>query len=263
MKLISFLLLIFPCLVQSQVDFKFHGLKIFTSDIAEATTFYSEVLGFEVVNSQAGIMLLNKVFPIYIEEADHLSANDYPQESRTGLTLHVNHLLPTVDALKKKNVSFYDTLLARNGVGIAIPFEDSSDNVISLMEVQIYDPGPLNGIQVYNTGIAISNMDSARYFYQKLLGFDDWSTNYLPDALPLKHKKDQTFAFMIHWKKGLKKSKKYFVSAPQMILMFEVENLKFAQEYLESMKVDVTKRGSRLICQDPEGNWIEIFSAHQ
>ena len=259
MKLAALLLLILPFCSNGQVEFRFHGLKIFVSDISESKVFYTEDLGFEVTDTLKGMKILNQGFPIYIEKAGSATSDNYPKQSMTSLTVLVDHLLPTIEDLKSNSVYFFDTLLTRNGVGISIPFSDPSGNIINLMEVQVYDPGPLNQIRVYNTGITASNMDSARYFYQNLLGFEESSTDYLPYALPLMHRKDQTFAFMIHWKKGLKKAKKPYGTAPQMSISLEVDDLDGAWTYLTSLGLPVTKKENQLVCKDPDGNWVEIF----
>lgn len=258
----ALILILILCLVVSargqETNFRFYGLKIIVRDLESSQRFYQDILNLDVVRVADGLKIDGQVFPIVIEEADTRNQQTYPQSARTGLTLQVQKLLPAIDELRAMKIPLYDTLLARNGVGISIPVQDPSGNVINLIEVQVYDPGKINGFKLYNTGVTISNMDSATVFYQSILGLEDWSRNYLPAALPLKHK-DGSFAFMIHNKAGLKNNEQAFDRWPQMHLILTTTHLKQARAYLESSGIEITEKDDRLICQDYEGNWLEIF----
>ena len=240
-------------------DFKFHGLKIFVDDLDEAVKFYGDFLGFDIRDKNEVLVVTGQSFPISIHQSQEKSKTNYALKTRISLALQVNKLLPEIDVLRANELRVYDSLLARNGVGIAIPFEDYAGNVLSFIEVQIYDPGPINNIRVYNCGVTISDMDKASDFYLDILGFQEWSRNYLPAALPLKHN-DGSFAFMIHAEKGLKPNESEYGNSPRKILTLSTLNLAIATEYLANEGVTILDESSNglLICRDPEGNIIEI-----
>ncbi len=248
--------------VGQEVEFRFHGLKIQVRDIETSKQFYGDVLGLRVSQQDGKLNIMGQAFPIVIEQALFSSPSEYPCRSRTGLALQVDKLLPTIDQLRDKGVFIYDSLLARNGVGISIPFQDPAGNVLNLIEVQIYDPGAIGGLRVYNTGVTVSDLEAAIAFYQDVLGFEDWSRDYLPAALPLKHH-DGSFAFMIHVKEGLSANEADFHSTPQMSLVLTTSDIHQAKNYLKGAKVKVIESGSSLICQDPSGNWVEIIGDDQ
>ncbi len=246
-------------LMSQEVDFRFFGLKIFVEDTSAARKFYSKSLGFKMKDSLGFPIITGEAFPIFFEKGKVHHESDYPESSRTGLVVYVDKLLPEIDRLRDKNVKIYDKLLERNGVGIAIPFEDNSGNVLGLMEVQVFDVGRFSGLKVYNCGVTISDMDKALGFYRDFLGFKEWSRNYLPAAIPLKNV-DSSFAFMIHYEKGRNDNTSGYGDFPQMRLMFSVIDLEQAEAYFMQKGHKVYKLKDFILLQDPFGNWIEVHS---
>lgn len=260
-KLILSLLMISPLfLLAQQPDFRFVGLKIKVTDLDQAHEFYNEVLGFKVDKRHNQLHIVDQSMSVIVEKTTGGSPHEYPFHVRTGISLQVNKLLPTIDWLRGVGVELYDTLLARNGVGISIPFQDPFGNVLHLIEVQVFDGGPVSEPSIYNAGVTVSDMDKAIAFYEGVMGFEEWSKNYLPAALPLKHA-DGSFAFMIHYQKNLKSSGQPYLKAPGMLLQFEVEDLENAGTWLEQSQITVHESKEKLFCQDPEGNWLEIMKA--
>ncbi|WP_420317350.1 VOC family protein [Ekhidna sp.] len=247
-----------PMFSQDKPTFRHHGIRVFSSDIEASRRFYKEVLGIGIIAENESA---SDAFPIYLTRASESSVSNYPLGARTGLSIQTHKLLPGIDHLRSRNVSLYDTLLQRNGVGISIPFKDPSGHVLSLIEVQIRKIPAFEGYKVYNTGVTISDMEKVSAFYLDILGFDEWSRNYLPEALPLKHT-DGTFAFMIHQKGNLKRNPLEYGDA-QMVLLFETSNLNDTREYLKEQGVLFKEIGDKVICKDPEGNAIEIFESVQ
>lgn len=246
-------------LAYSQPEFRFHGLKIFVDDLAVAESFYTDELGFSLAKkSDSQITLDTKSWPIYLEKSTRNQTSRYPDEARTGLTVYTYKLLPRIDSFRKNDVVLYDSLLSRNGVGISIPFNDPSRNVISLMEVQIREVPTFKEIRLYNTGVTTSDMESSIDFYENILGFEEWSRDYLPDALPLKHD-DGSFAFMIHHRDGLTSNTLKHGDSPQMILIMQTPDLDKAGAYLKERDVEFTEEKELLICRTPSGNYIEII----
>lgn len=240
----------------SQPAFRFHGLKMLVHDLDKAKAYYESILGFKVEANK----LQTGSWPIYLEETSNPNHSKYPGEARTGLTLQTYKLLPQIDAMRSKGVVLKDSLLSRNGVGISIPFIDPSGNVLSLMEVQVRPISPFEGLTIYNTGVTISDMESAIAFYEGVLGFKEWSRNYLPDALPLKHG-DGSFAFMIHYKKGLSDNRMKYPADAQMVIVIETQDLSLAATYFEEKDINFIRMNDRLVIRDPEGNNLEIRKA--
>lgn len=241
-------------------DFKFHGLKVYVDDINQAEKFYGDFLGFELKENMESLVVSDQSFRIYIQKSQRRLETNYPASARTSLALQVDKLLPAIDLLRAHKLKVYDTLLERNGVGIAIPFQDYSGNVMHFIEVQVFDPGPIDKIRTYNCGVTISDMDKTSKFYLEILGFKEWSRSYLPAALPLKHE-DGSFAFMIHAKKDLKANQTNHSASPQMNLILSTSDLVSAKRYLiESEVIIIDSRDkSSILCRDPEGNIIEII----
>ncbi len=238
-------------------EFRFHGLKIFVEDLEESRQFYSEELGFRP-NADSKTIYETGAWPLYLEEAESSVSTKYPTESRTGLTVQTFKLLPRMERLRSQNVPFYDSLLARNGVGISIPFKDPSGNAINLMEVQVRPVPLFEGVKIYNCGVTVPDMDTAIDFYVGLLGFNEWSRNYLPAALPLKHG-DNSFAFMIHYKEGITKSSVDYGEQPHFSLILETESLEKAKQFLSDEAIEFFEKESKIIARDPFGNYFEII----
>ncbi len=158
---------------QEAVNARFQGLKIFVTNLNVAEEFYQNKLGFEVVAKNKNLIeLKTNSWPIFLELAKDKSTAGYPNNTRTGLSFQTSKLLPRINELKEKGVIFYDSLLSRNGVGVGIPFKDPFGNVLNLIEVQIREVPLFAGLQIYNSGVTISNMEMAVEFYERLLGFE-------------------------------------------------------------------------------------------
>lgn len=239
-------------------EFRFEGIQLNVADLEQAHSYYRDVLGLEVERSSKAITVSGHAVPIVIKKAPQVNENVYPFESRLNVTFQVNKLLPAIDRLRKKGVQFYDSLLVRNGVGISIPFQDPFGNVLSLIEVQVVSTPPFQRLQVYNMGVTLSEFQKAISFYKDVLGFQEWTRNYLPNALPMKHR-DGSFAFMLHFKKDLRPSKQRHHGAPGMILQLSCKDLSRAKTYLQSCQIPLELSDHSLICRDPQGNWVEII----
>lgn len=242
---------------------KFEGLRIWVDDLKAAEQFYSKTLGFEVDHKDlknGTIRLKSEGFLIYLTKAQEPSKSQYGRHIRTSLTLQVPKLLPAIDQLRNAGVTIEALHLQRNGVGISIPFKDPAGNLLSLMEVQMRSVAPFEGFKIYNAGITTSAMDKAIAFYVGELSFAEWSRDYLPAAMPLKHS-DESFAFMLHEKPGLKSLKKGYSRDSDINLIFSTKSLKALNDrFLESnINTRPAKAPAGLMFTDPFGNHLEVI----
>lgn len=261
----NFFLLLLAFAMRSEVrhsetpDIHFDGLQVAVHDLSEAKHFYHNLLGFELTEDNK-IQLQAGHFPIQLVEVSEKNPARYHQHARVSLTLQVDQLLPAIDRLRKRGVKFHEQDLQRNGVGISIPFRDPSGNLLSLMEVQVGNIQSFEGIRVYNTGITSADMKKARAFYQGILGFLDWSTAYLPAAMPLKNV-DGSFAYMLHQKSGLVPKTSPDINRSRMSLAFSTSNLQAALDHLKNNNVSIVEKDDdlkHLIFQDPFGNFCVL-----
>ncbi|MEP1095435.1 MAG: VOC family protein [Cyclobacteriaceae bacterium] len=238
-------------------ELKFTGVKIFVTDLKIAEDFYSRILGFKVSGqTESQLELETNTWPITLALASEMAAPGYPANARTGLSLQTHKLLPQIDAFREKGVKLHDSRLSRNGVGISIPFEDPFGNVMTIIEIQIREVVKFEGVKIYNTGVAIPNMDAATAFYEGILGYEEWSRDYLPAALPLKHS-DGSFAFMIHYEKGLAKNANTYKKNSQIVLLMSTPNLESVKSGLNKESIVESKKGF-LVLRDPERNLVEV-----
>ena len=244
----------------SNPEIRFEGLKAWVEDLDSAREFYEGILGFKMeVKDKVSAKLNTGSFPIYLEKAIRNNNTDYEKHERTGLSIQVFKLLPAIDQLRSKGVNFLEGHLQRNGVGISIPFTDPSGNLLSLMEVQIREVPEFKGFQIYNTGITSSNMDKAMSFYEGLLGFKEWSRDYLPQAMPLKHE-DGSFAFMLHYKPNLESRKRELGRDSEINLLFSTTDLTKTKEHLLDKGIQIiSAEDQSLAFTDPFGNVCELI----
>jgi catechol 2,3-dioxygenase-like lactoylglutathione lyase family enzyme len=257
----------FPLLLYAQEPptppLRFEGLRIWVNDLEAAKAFYTEVLGLAIATEDQDKKMLKlntRPVVLYLSEAENNSSSLYGKHSRTSLTLQVPALLPAIDRLRKAGVALEELELQRNGVGISIPFKDPAGNLLSIIEVQVRPVTPFKGFKIYNAGITTSAMEEAIQFYVAQLGFEEWSRDYLPAAMPLKHP-DDSFAFMLHAKPGLTVPHISYGQDSDMNLIFSTNDLKALERYLNkagiSTRTATTSAG--FIFKDPFGNHCEVI----
>jgi len=244
---------------QDHLSIKYHGVKIFVDDLNAAEDFYVRFLGFEKLSrDETHIKLKTNTFPLYLERSLPSGTGDPLKRARAGIAIQVGKLLPAIDQCRSSGIRLIDTLLSRNGVGIAIPIQDPSGNILHLIEVQVMDVSAFEGFRIYNSGVTVNNMEKAEAFYKGILGFQDWSRNYLPQALPLKHQ-DGGFAFMLHQQEGLLPYSSEYGANKQQVLVFEVPDLNQLKPHFENKRISYHEKNGILIVRDPEGNHLNFL----
>ena len=128
---IVFFLLLCAISLWGQVpEFRFSGLRIYVGDLEEARRFYEGVLGFSVERAGSDLTIVDQSVEVSLSETVKTNSVNFPLSTRVGLSIEVPKLLPAIEKLKAQGIKLYDTLLARNGVGISIPFQDPFGNVL-------------------------------------------------------------------------------------------------------------------------------------
>lgn len=263
--------LIFTCLLTCMVELlsapkdhapnlKLAGIMIWVDDLDKAENFYKEILGFQPAVAEPitnGLTLNSHGMTIYLATAGKHQKMIYEQDVRTAITIEVPKLLPAIDQLRNAGLEFEENHLQRNGVGISIPLHDPAGNLLNLIEVQNHAVAPFESFRVYNLGITSSGLDAARAFYIEKLGFEAWSFDYLPAALPLKHA-NGSFAFMLHKKVGLSNRNPAYGQVNDTQLVFHCADLELTSKQLESAGIETLAENEGLVCRDPFGNYFHI-----
>ena len=126
------------------------------------------------------------------------------------------------------------------------------------MEVQIRPVPAFENFKIYNTGITSSDMDKAISFYEQKLGFEEWSRDYLPQAMPLKHS-DGSFAFMLHYKPNLRSRERELGKDSEINLLFSTSDLPAVVKVLQSKGISIIKHDGITAFKDPFGNICELI----
>ncbi|HMB94302.1 MAG TPA: VOC family protein [Rhodothermales bacterium] len=276
-----FLAVISPVLGQPSTDttdslLRVHEVKVKVTDMAEALTFYRDLLGLPVLseaNYPASVLLDGEVLPLRLERTRHAAPVDYPQVSQTILVFETADLVATMARLKAHHVTFLTDPPEPYGfnqetgkpLGLTTKVRDPFGNVHSLVEQQVRRDTTLTGIRIYNIGYYLPDMQAARAIYNDKLGFVPMTENYLPAALPLLHA-DGSFGFMLHEHRGLKPTSINYPDDTQSMIVFATSDLHAAAEALRQQGVTLlhdepqsSPEGKYLAFRDRFGNVAEII----
>ncbi len=246
-----------------------YGIKINVEDMNKALSFYCGKLGFEIADRKSYPqqvilktddrvkLILNKVAKL------HRPAS---LDTQASFTLQVNDLDQAIARMKSLGVPFAEPERRKEGVGFAISILDPFGRHISMMHQTIVKVEPFKEPRLYNFGYAIPDMAIARDFYAVKLGFMVRSEKYLPLDLPLGHT-DKTFAFMLHYRLGIKSVKSRFPKeSPFNMVVYETTNLQTSvSEFKKSgMKIlnespHRSLQGDTIFFEDPFGNVSELL----
>lgn len=274
MRFFLFLMALFVLIVNSQAasandfELKTYGLKVNVDDMEKALSFYVGKLGFEIEDkshypNQVSLktddrikLILNKVKKLQ---------KIVPNDTQIGLTLQINDLDQSIERMKAAGLDFGDNQRRKEGVGNAISFNDPFGRTISMMHQTIVKVEPFREPKIYNYGVLVPDMNAARDFYSKKLGFVERSQRYLPLDMPLGHA-DKTFGFMLHVRPDVKSLKSAYPKAmPAFMMIFGTADLKKAltamkQNGVKILETQKAKNGNppTVVFEDPFGNISEI-----
>ena len=246
--------------------FSTYGVKINVTDLKAGVEFYCDKLGFTIESAtdqvvylktgQSNKLMLNEV---------KLIAPGGEQDARAGLSLQVNHLDSTIQRLKARGLSFGSEQIRREAVGDAVYVTDPFGTRISLMHQTIVSVPHFDEPRIYNFGFRIPDMARARTFYCDGFGFVVRSEKYLPLDLPLGHT-DGTFAFMLHFREGVKPIRFNMTDNERVVILFQTDNLERAMKVLkekgvmfQQSKPIESKSGRYISFYDPFGYLSELI----
>jgi predicted enzyme related to lactoylglutathione lyase len=247
-----------------------HGVKINVDDMDKALSFYCDKLGFEVEDRrhypQQVFLKTGDRVKLILNAVKKLRRSD-PEDTKVSVTLQVNDLDQSIARMKSLGVEFAENEKRKEGVGFAISIRDPFGRSISLMHQTIVKVEPFKEPKLYNFGYGIPDMNEAREFYCNKLGFVARSEKYLPLDLPLGHQ-DKTFAFMLHYRPGIKAiTSSYPDAAPFNLIVYETDDLEKAITALKKSGVKILSErpqksagGDVVVFEDPFGNVSELLS---
>lgn len=248
--------------------FRTYGVKINVTDMDKAIDFYTTKLGFQVEsrkdfpksvllnsNGSKDKLILNLVNYIVDERETDVKAN---------LTLQVNDYDSAFVRLKSKGVDFGSNIKRKEGVGYAIYFTDPFGTRLSIMHVTVVKEDRFTEPRIYNYGITINDMDTARSFFAKL-GFVERSQRYLPLDMPLGHP-DKSFAFMLHEREGVEAIHYNTANDEHVVIMFKTANLEEAIRRMKAAGITIIQKkiqqnqlGKYISFRDSFGLVYELF----
>jgi predicted enzyme related to lactoylglutathione lyase len=198
------------------------GVKIRVPDMAEARSFYSDVLGFQVEKESTDkktIWLKTNSYKIVLERSKDARRITTPGYSDVSMSMRVNDIDQTFSYLKSKGVRFIKDEKRKEGVGWSLQILDPFGNKISMMQITVGKPETIVEPSVYNCGIYVTDIETALKTYEGALGFVVRSRAYMPEDMPL-GTSDGKFAFMLH----LRRQDFSHVENPNMGLIFHASD---------------------------------------
>ncbi len=222
-------------------NIRFYGIKILVTDLDKGVDFYGNKMGFTVKSNSLElneVVLQSTPYSIKLGLAEVNNSTNYSTEAHAKVAFQVNKMLSTFQSMKNIGVSFYENNLSKNGIGIGLPFSDPFGNKHTLVEVQVRQMEHFEEPSVYNMGFNVPEIETAQNFYTEIMGFEVYSTDYLPSALPLKHN-DDSFAFMLHHVNETNLASTEYPRESQSILLFTTDDLESSIRYLKGKKVEL------------------------
>jgi catechol 2,3-dioxygenase-like lactoylglutathione lyase family enzyme len=248
-----------------------YGIRLNVDDIAKAKAFYVGKLGFEIdaekSNSEEVVLKTEGQIRLILKKVSRLRKMS-ETDTRISFTLQVNDLDDAIKRMRAAGVEFAENTPRKEGVGNAIYIHDPFGRKISLMHQTIVKVEPFKEPKIYNFGFYIPNMEAARDFYGKKLGFVERTDRFLPLDMPLGHA-DGTFGFMLHQRDGVTSIKNgYPDTMPFNMIVFETRDLARTSEIISKKGVSITDRKrskngglQSIVLEDPFGNISEIVEA--
>ncbi|MCH7572848.1 MAG: VOC family protein, partial [Planctomycetes bacterium] len=162
------------------------GIEMPVTDVDRAVSYYTEVLGFKVVQSpgsQRRVVLDNDGLKLIFRLTENIARPD--DAAQLNLNLRVANLDQAARSVRETGGSLESSEPIIAAIGKFIPTLDPFGNSVHLIDLNGEENDPDGLPRLYNVGFTILDMDTTEAFYTSL-GFEVYSRDYLPDTLPLK-----------------------------------------------------------------------------
>ncbi len=242
---------------------KVQAVRINVIDMNQALGFYTGLLEFDISSRSdypRTVTLQNEGADIILVACDSQTDWEYDLGSRFNLNLYVENLPSYIERYRQAGVRFLDDTLRTAGVGRYTRFLDPSGNQLHLMELN-YDHPPVSRPTVYNLGLRVTDMATARRFYEELFGFEVLSEAYYPPVIPYKLRGIQ----LILHEGGVIRTTPDYPSGTQTILALATDNIAAIADSLtraghtvQACQTTESDGAPCLVVRDPDGNVVEV-----
>ena len=226
--------------INEEIKLKALGVKIMVTDLEKAKDFYVKKLGFKIneeANSKNTIELKDKGSKLWLVKTKNVNAVESRNEAQSILVIHVNDLEETMKRWKEKGIEF-TTGMGKVGVGVSAKIQDPFGNSLSVLQQTIVETPHFEEPQIYNFGYYFADIPSARKLFSETLQFKIRTEKYFPPALPLSNW-DESFGFMLHERKELKKSDADYYNDTQTIIVFGCVDIEKTFKFFKEAGINV------------------------
>ncbi len=170
-----------------RMDLGVHGLELAVPDVEKAERFYVEAFGFvraETSSTASAVCLQLGPASLFLRRSD--ASTSQPGSASISLNLRVRDLERALVRAELAGALIEDPEPRKIPIGSSIEIRDPFSHPIHLIDVDGDEPQA--DVAVYNLGIDVTSWDAEASFVQ--LGFEVFSRDYLPLALPFELRGD-------------------------------------------------------------------------
>lgn len=240
------------------------GAEVRVVDLGAAIPFYRDLLGFEVIDDghlPELAVLRNGAVELTLRRAERAAEIDYPLQAETHVNLEVEDLDETLAAVRAADVPLLGKIPEQSQIGPFLVVRDPAGNLLHLMDITSRTE-PLPRPRVFNIGLKVTDMKAAREFYVGALGFEVFSEDYYPPALPLQRAGE--VALVLHESAEKRAAAAYPATAHTEVVV-AVEDLEAAVRALTARGVTLldeapraSPTGAYVAVADPDGNVLQL-----
>jgi len=253
---LALLLVSAPAARAGEPQFEVAGVAVGATDLDRSAGFYRDVLGFSPVAGKASadeVHLASGGVELELRRAGRPAALDPERQAHVYLNLEESDLAATEKALERWGLA----LLApprETAIGFFAALRDPAGNVLQVVERKPRSPEPFPP-RVFNIGIRIASLATAKRFYCGALGFEVQSESHPPPIVPLKPKGRAPLILF----EGAPVEAEGGAETARITLVLETASLAGAAGSLREQGVAAAEeKGRRVLVQDPSGNRIEL-----
>jgi catechol 2,3-dioxygenase-like lactoylglutathione lyase family enzyme len=232
------------------------GLEVGALDLDRSAEFYAEVLGFEPVaggRSPERVRLANGGVELTLHKVARTADLDPDRAAYVYLNVEVRDLATTTRQLGKHGLAPIapprETVIGRFA-----SIRDPAGNLQQIVERKPQNPQPF-APRVFNIGIRIGSLKTARDFYCRGLGFEVMGKDHPPPIVPLK----QRGAAPLILYEGSNLAAAGTTGAARSVLVLDTTDLAAALAAVRRQGLTVASEGERTaLLPDPFGNQVRL-----